>query len=51
MKKNQSSRSGYGNIGHFTVQALEAALTLKSQVSFVVTVQKTNQPNWLSMTW
>lgn len=38
MKKIRAAVVGYGNIGHYTLQALEAAPDLKWQVSFAAKV-------------
>lgn len=51
MKKIRAAVVGYGNIGKFTLEALEAAPDLKWQVSCVVMVRKTNLPNWQTMKW
>ncbi len=50
MKKFRAAVVGYGNIGKFTVEALEAAPDFEdSQVSFVARVLRTNQQSWLTM--
>ena len=46
MKKIRAAVVGYGNIGHYSVQALEAALA-----SYVVRAIRTNPQSWLLMKW
>lgn len=46
MNKIRAAVVGYGNIGKYVVEALEAAPDLKSQVLFVVMEPKTNRQNW-----
>ena len=49
MKKIRAAVVGYGNIGRFALEALEAAPDL--QASCAVTEQRTSRQNWHSMTW
>ena len=50
MKKIRAAVVGYGNIGQFALQALEAAPDFEVAASCVVTALKTSPPNWHSMT-
>ena len=49
MKKIRAAVVGYGNIGHYALQALEAAPDF--EVAGVGTGLKTSPKNWPSITW
>ena len=62
MKKIRAAVVGYGNIGQYVVEALEAAPDspsrhsrqlpiLRLQVSSVVAVRKTSLPSWKHTLW
>ena len=47
MEKIRVAVVGYGNIGRYTIQALQAAPDMKLQVWCVVPAQRTTLPNRL----
>lgn len=51
MRKIRAAVVGYGNIGQYVVEALEAAPDLRLQVSSVVAVRKTSLPSWKHTLW
>ena len=51
MRKIRAAVVGYGNIGQYVVEALEAAPDFEMQVSSVVAVRKNKPASWKHTLW
>ena len=49
MKKIRAAIVGYGNIGHYALEALEAANDFEVQALYAVMVPRTSPPSWHNM--